>query len=53
MATASRGENKFGENHSAMCGKWDVVLARFTIELETRRDFLSSSLGEKVAGTAG
>jgi len=29
------------------------VLARFTVELQTRRDVLSFSRGEKVAGTAG
>jgi len=27
--------------------------ARFTVELQTRRDVLSFSRGEKVAGTAG
>jgi len=30
-----------------------AVLARFTVELPTRRGLLSFSLGEKVAGTAG
>jgi hypothetical protein len=30
-----------------------AVLARFTVELQTRRDVLSFSRGEKVAGTAG
>jgi len=31
----------------------NIELARFTVELQTRRDVLSFSRGEKVAGTAG
>jgi|GEM_PF-7002491 len=42
-----------GEQFRHHCVGLDIMLARFTVELQTRRDVLSFSRGEKVAGTAG
>jgi hypothetical protein len=39
MATASRGENKFGEKHSAMCGKWGINVKRDLVQVLSEHRF--------------
>jgi hypothetical protein len=51
IEVASKEAPGFRALEKSIVGSFEI--ARFTVELQARRGFLSFSRGEKVAGTAG